>query len=157
MISRFGAVLAVGLLGLLGGSAVAANIDGNGGVNCLGGTSGADTIRGFGAPDLLLGGPGNDVVNGGAGSDSGAATCSRPPGDNSGGLEVPRSMYLGTGNDKIMGGRGADELFGQDGNDVIFAQADNTRDIVRGNSGFDVCHVKSEDVAAGCEQVIFYP
>jgi Ca2+-binding RTX toxin-like protein len=100
---------------LVGGSAIAMHIEGQGGDDHLVGSSvgdyleggdGADTIDGAGGSDNELGRSGNDTID-----------------DN------------GAGNDALDGGDGDDHLYGGDGNDTITGYYG--KDVLKGEAGAD--------------------
>src|SRR5215204_6251872 len=125
--------MALGVLLLGGGVALAETIDGTSGPDDLVGTDKADVIHGSGGEDYVSGLAAADVLYAGAGNDT----------------VVGRE-----GNDRIYGNAGTDMLFGNQGNDAIYA-GDRVRDVVKcGRGKSDTAYVDKEDwVKENCENV----
>jgi Ca2+-binding RTX toxin-like protein len=128
------ATIALGVLLLGGGVALADTIDGTSGADDLVGTDqddvihasgGADYVSGLAGPDLLYAGAGNDTV-------------------------VGRD-----GNDRIYGNAGTDMLFGNHNNDTIDSAGDGVKDVVKcGLGDADTAYVDEIDwVKKNCENV----
>jgi Ca2+-binding RTX toxin-like protein len=128
------ATMALGVLLLGGGVALADTIDGTSGPDDLVGTDKEDVIHASGGQDYISGLAGPDVLYAGAGNDT----------------VVGRD-----GNDRIYGNAGSDELFGNRNNDTIDSAGDQERDVVKcGQGAADTAYVDEEDwVKENCENV----
>lgn len=111
-------------------------IDGGPAGDRIFGREGNDSLRGDAGRDTVYGADGNDTMDGGSGDD-----------------------YLtgGFGNDVIVAGPGADDVRGGPGDDVIYV-ADNERDTVTCNSGYDIVYTEStapdrDQLTESCEEV----
>ena len=126
--------MALGVLLLGGGVALAANIDGTPGADDLVGTDQADVIHGSGGKDYISGLAAADLLYGGADKDT----------------VVGRED-----NDRIYGNTGSDLLFGNEGNDTIYSGGDRGKDIVKCGLGKkDTAYVDKEDrVKNNCEHL----
>jgi Ca2+-binding RTX toxin-like protein len=71
------------------------------------------------------------------------------------GMDGSDVIFGGAAGDKIVDGFGADTIHGGQGDDVVFLEADATRDIVTCGSGHDVVWgaTSENSVAADCEEV----
>jgi Ca2+-binding RTX toxin-like protein len=126
--------LAVFLIALSAGAAIAASFVGNGRPNNINGTNSADFIRGLGGGDTLKGLLGNDRIYGGDGND----TVIGQPGND--------TLNGSAGNDDITNNDGRDEAFGGDGNDTIVAVNDTSPDFVNcGPGDDDVARIQAND------------
>ncbi|HEV2819175.1 MAG TPA: hypothetical protein VGW11_01575 [Solirubrobacteraceae bacterium] len=111
-------------------------IDGGPAGDRIFGREGHDSLRGDAGRDTVYGANGNDTVDGGSGDD-----------------------YLtgGFGSDTIVAGPGADDVRGGPGADVLYV-ADDDRDTVTCNSGYDIVHTEStaperDQITDSCEEV----
>jgi RTX calcium-binding nonapeptide repeat (4 copies) len=122
--------LAVIAVGLFGGYAAAATIDGTGGDDTIYGTSGPDVINALAGWDWVDADGGGDYVYGNGGQDE---------------------LHGGNGSDYMEGGSGDDQMFGEGtgynilhGNgddDILKAQNGFTTDTLNGGTGSnDVCY-----------------
>ena len=129
--------MALGVLLLGGGVALADTIDGTSGPDDLVGTDKADVIHASGGKDYLSGLAEADVLYAGAGNDT----------------VVGRE-----GNDRIYGNAGSDMLFGNEGNDTIYSGGDRGKDIVKcGQGKNDTAYVdKIDRVKDNCEHVFLH-
>ncbi|WP_417525599.1 CHRD domain-containing protein [Marinovum sp.] len=112
------------------------SIEAGGGADAIYGSNGNDTLRGQDGNDFIRGHRGNDVIDGGAGSDtasyryaSGGVTVNLATGlaggaDGADTLSDIENVNGGDHNDTLTGSTGSNELYGQDGNDVLFASDD---------------------------------
>src|SRR5688572_12290424 len=93
----------------------------------LDGQGGADTLYGQGSNDSILGGTGNDQLGGGLGKDT---------------------IFGGLDNDIIDGGdfTDPDELFGEDGNDLMFGRV---KDQLDGGGGTDSFQLNFTSLTTG--------
>jgi Ca2+-binding RTX toxin-like protein len=66
-------------------------------------------------------------------------------------------IWAGAGPDLLVAGSGEDQLHGWTGNDLLMATGeDGLGDYVEGGPGFDTCHIRAEDRAVRCEDVIVH-
>ena len=134
------AVAAVLALVATSGTALAANIQGNGGDNRLVGTDGRDTISGGSGYDDIFGKGRQDRLFGDTGRDD---------------------VHGGDGRDRLQGGLGQDELYGQAGNDFVNAIDGQVNDFVDcGEGENDVAGIDgfffgqdSDQIAENCENL----
>ena len=101
---------------ILVGGAGDDEIDGKGGDDWLHGASGNDTVYGNDGNDLVVGGADNDILTDGAGNDT---------------------LYSGKGNDKLTSGVGSDSLYGGEGDDELHGGTSNEEDYLYGQEGND--------------------
>ena len=129
--------MALGVLLLGGGMALADTIDGTSGPDDLVGTDKADVIHASGGKDYLSGLAAADVLYAGAGNDT----------------VVGRE-----GNDRIYGNAGSDVLFSNENNDTIYSGGDRGRDVVKcGQGEDDTAYVdKIDQVKNNCEHVFLH-
>jgi Ca2+-binding RTX toxin-like protein len=87
-------------------------------------------------PDTLYGGRDGDILRATGGEDR---------------------IWAGAGPDLLVAGSGEDQLHGWTGNDLLKATGeDGLGDYVEGGPGFDTCHIRAEDRAVRCEDVIVH-
>jgi RTX calcium-binding nonapeptide repeat (4 copies) len=125
-------LMALAMLLLASGVALAKYIGGTDGDDNLRGTKRADTINSYRGNDVVKGRKGNDTLNGNPGEDR---------------------VYGGQGNDKIFGGDGKDQEYGSKGRDRI-SSAGLEADVVDcGPGGRDWAEVDPLDTVVNCERV----
>jgi Ca2+-binding RTX toxin-like protein len=126
--------MALGVLLLGGGVALAETVDGTSGPDDLVGTDQADVIHGSGGKDYISGLAAADELYADADNDK----------------VVGRD-----GPDRIYGNGGSDRLFGNHGNDTINSGGDGVKDVVKcGQGDNDTAHVdKIDRVKKNCENV----
>ena len=134
---------------LLGGTAHAATLIGDGGDNNISGTRAADTINGKGGDDSLHGRGGADVVTGGTGDDF-IESFDR---DNR-----TDKLYGGAGNDSFTVAKG-DKAYGGPGNDDFNVVAGGRGTLVDCGPGRDIVSYLSapRPTTRGCESVRLVP
>lgn len=99
------------------------------------GGDGDDKLRGLGGDDQLYGENDNDKLEGGEGNDLLLDLEDHVAihyNDNG----VPKRLFLGGGNDTLLGGNGADTLYAGMGNDVLYGEGQD--DYLNGGLGSDL-------------------
>ena len=117
--------------------------------------AGRDQVWAYGSFDTVYAGEDGDNANGGEGADyvygefgndsvlvigGGAGVYGQSQDDH---------LYGGAGEDYVEGGSGNDTMFGNEHDDVLYAQ-DGMTDKVDGNSGSNVCYVDGYDMWSNC-------
>lgn len=141
------------------GGSGAENVDLKGGDDLMFGYGGGDTGRGGQDKDELNGGSGPDHMVGGPDRDR----RSDQPGFllGVGGDEGGDELQGGTGEDWVIGGSRVDDMYGEEDDDVVYADergsnADDTT--INGGGGTDFCYVNSGEGGAvsNCDGNVYY-
>jgi pimeloyl-ACP methyl ester carboxylesterase len=130
-----------GLVALLAGTPVLAQVTCNGKVATIVGTAGDDNLRGTKLPDVIAGLEGNDTITGASGNDT---LCGGPGND---------IISAGNGHDFVDGGSGEDIVIGGFGNDMLLGGLGH--DQVNASEGVDTCDGGiGQDTPAGCDSAV---
>jgi Ca2+-binding RTX toxin-like protein len=131
------------------------NISGWENFNEIEAKAGRDQVWAYGSFDVVHGSEDGDNVNGGEGADSVYGETGNDSnlviGGGAGvyGQSQDDHLYGGVGDDLIEGDSGSDVMYGNEHDDVFFAE-DGTADTVDGNSGSDICYVDGYDTWSNC-------
>lgn len=137
------------------GTSEADNISGWENANEIEAKAGRDQVWAYGSIDIVHGSDDGDNVNGGEGVDSVYGEAGNDSnlviGGGAGvyGQSQDDYLYGGVGNDLVEGDAGNDLMYGNEHDDVFFAE-DGQADTVDGNSGSDICYVDGNDTWSNC-------